>query len=137
MATNFLPIYLTNETCIIHPMQKATGNSIRKKNFIAITEKTVTLVVTDVYYKSTNVDVTNVFSKLILDSNLLSCKSQGVFQFTEQKIITTVISKGNGWTILRNFYQALRGGNCSNCLPLLNFGLGGLRHSEMAFVKFV
>ena len=81
-------------------MQKATGNSIRKKNFIAITEKTVTLVVTDVYYKSTNVDVTNVFSKLILDSNLLSCKSQGVFQFTEQKIITTVISKCNDWTIL-------------------------------------
>ena len=69
-------------------------------NFIAITEKTVTLVVTDVYYKSTNVDVTNVFSKLILDSNLLSCKSQGVFQFTEQKIITTVISKCNDWTIL-------------------------------------
>ena len=81
-------------------MQRVTGNSIRKKNFIAITEKTVTLVVTDVYYKSTNVDVTNVFSKLILDSNLLSCKSQGVFQFTEQKIITTVISKCNDWTIL-------------------------------------
>ena len=81
-------------------MQKATANSIRMMNFIAITEKTVTLVVTDVYYKSTNVDVTNVFSKLILDSNLLSCKSQGVFQFTEQKIITTVISKCNDWTIL-------------------------------------
>ena len=71
MATTFLSIYLTNETCIIHPMQRATGNSIRKKSFIAKTEKTVTLVVTDVYYKSANVtkDVTNVFSELILDSN--------------------------------------------------------------------
>ena len=78
MATTFLPIYLTNETCIIHPMQKATGNSIRKKNFIAITEKTVTLAVTDVYYKSTNVtkNVTNVFNKLILNSNTVCCKYQ-------------------------------------------------------------
>ena len=49
-------------------MQRATGNSIRMMYFIAITEKTVTLAVTDVYYKSTNVtkNVTNVFNKLIL-----------------------------------------------------------------------
>ena len=83
-------------------MQRATANSIRMMNFIAITEKTVTLAVTDVYYKSTNVtkNVTNVFNKLILNSNPVCCKYQYVFQVKEQKITTTALSKGNGGTIL-------------------------------------